>query len=889
MRKPARKESSLPSARPGARGTFAVAEPEGTEAPRGRTASARPKRVSIAVAERILSPHVVDLTQFSPTRPQEDRADLDLTQRLGILAHAVRSAAPRVDDEHRAFMPLRPDRKAPRASIRGFLKLPFALLALPFRRTKALAPKPVVKAAAPAPVKKAVSPTPAPAAPEPKVIVESFSAPHPVAHLAALAPALPSARPAREPKISVMPRTASKTSAPKAVPAKALAEADEPPTPPRHWMRRVLGFAALAVAVSLPLQALLSYTGLLAKAGLIAAGTKEAAAGLREGGASFGEEGGPEAFGRAAGAFAETRSRVDGISVRLAALLTGNAGTRASGARLLAAGEAASKAGAVLAAGYEQANAAPETVAQKLGRMTDALAAALPHLETASTELERIPLRSLPDSFRAPFDALRGDIGGAVADLQRATASSATLLDAVGANGKRRYLVVFQNSRELRPTGGFIGSYALMDLKDGSIEGIEIPPAGSYDLRGGLNRRIEAPEQLRLVNPRWEFQDANWFADFPISAQALTWFYEKSGGPTVDGVIAVTSDVMEGLLAASGPIEMPEYGKTIDAENFHLETQKSVEIEYDRVTNRPKQIISDMAPKLLKRLLDDGAADMPKLASALGGALASKDIQVWFRDEDAQAAAAGFGWTGELAPPADGDFLAVVDTNIAGGKTDAAVKADIAHESAVQADGSIIDTVTVTRTHTGRPGELFSGLKNIDWMRVYVPKGSELLAADGFEAPGEGYFLPKDGTLQPSSLLAAVEGETRTHASGTRISEESGLTVFGNWVQVEPGASATVTLRYRLPFRLQDLERTPETSMDRLREKLGAWSPTAPLKLVVRKQPGATPRRFTSQLTLPPEWKVEEAVPAPADGSGLTLDAALDRDLFVGRLLVHRD
>src|SRR5688572_11922550 len=322
-----------------------------------------------------------------------------------------------------------------------------------------------------------------------------------------------------------------------------------------------------------------------------------------------------------------------------------------------------------------------------------ALAAALPHLETASGELGQVSLRSLPESFREPFDGIREDVAGAVADLKRATASSDVLLDAIGANGKRRYLVVFQNSRELRPTGGFIGSYALMDLKDGSIENIEIPAGGSYDLRGGLNQRIEAPEQLRLVNARWEFQDANWFADFPTSAQSLVWFYEKSGGPTVDGVIAVNSNMMEDLLAAVGPIEMPEYGKTIDAKNFHLETQKAVEIEYDRETNRPKQIISDMAPKLLKKLLDGGAKDMPKLASVLGGGLSAKDIQVWFRDEKAQTAAADFGWTGELAPPADGDFLAVVDTNIAGGKTDGAVKADIRHETRIDESGAIVDTV----------------------------------------------------------------------------------------------------------------------------------------------------------------------------------------------------
>lgn len=872
MREQERKEFlSIFFGRVVARDVIGFAEPgKERSTPRAWTTHARPATVPKEVpigANAEISRHIVDLTQFSSRPFEGPRPDLDFEQKLSLFAHNVRSATSSAYDEHRAFMPSRPDRKSTRAPIGGFLKLPFALLALPFRSKS--------RVARPQPIKI-----------RPAVIVRSFNAPLPARQPRVLM----ASRPVNATAIKVMPLPARLPRGREAslrVPTFSFALH-------ANWMRRVATFAVIALVVSLPMIALLSYTGLLKKAGFIAASAKEAVGGLRDAGsATLGQRGGAEeSFGRAAGAFAETRDRVDDIAVRLAAILTGNGEKLASGERLLAAGEAAAKAGEELAAGYEALEGSPETVAKKLDLMSLALAAALPHLETASSELEGVSLRSLPESFRAPFDAIRGDVAGAVSDLKRATASSGVLLDAVGANGKRRYLVVFQNSRELRPTGGFIGSYALMDLKDGSIEKIEIPAGGSYDLRGGLNQRIEAPEQLRLVNARWEFQDANWFADFPTSAQSLVWFYEKSGGPTVDGVIAVTSNMMEDLLAAIGPVAMPEYGKTIDAENFHLETQKSVEIEYDKETNRPKQIISDMAPKLLKKLLDGGAKDMPKLASVFGNALAAKDVQVWFRDETAQAAAADFGWTGELAPPGNGDFLAVVDTNIAGGKTDGAVEADIRHETRVEESGAIVDTVTVTRTHTGKKGELFTGIKNIDYLRLYVPKGSELLTAEGFEAPGAGYFLPEDDTLQPSTLLAAIEGQAKTHeGSGTRVTEESGLTVFGNWIQLEPGETRSVKVSYRLPFRIQELVRAPESRFEKVRQALGAWSPTAAMKLVVRKQPGAIARGFSSRIDLPEGWRVESSIPAEASAGrgGLTLETRLDRDLFVGMLLVNRD
>ncbi len=788
-----------------------------------------------------VSPHVVDLSAFSKASLKGPRAKLDFWQKLSVWTRVFK----RRDRSHRSMVPFMPHKKVQRASIIGFLKLPFAMVALLFKRTPKIPRPPAPKLA------------PTKTEPEIRTI---------------------HGRPVPPPVTIKLSR--------KTKPAFSF-------FPDAVWKRQVLAFAVIAILVTLPLQALLSYAGLLQRAGVIAADAQEAVGGLKDAGESaLGGESAADAFTRSAGAFASTRERVDDLTVRLAALLSGNGEKLSSGTKLLDAGEAIAKAGAELAAGLDAMQLSQETNAVKLAHMTNALEKALPHLENGVARLDDVSARSVPSEYRASFIRIREDVKSALEDLKRASSSSPTLLDAIGANGKRRYLVVFQNANELRPTGGFIGSFALMDLKDGKIEKMEIPAGGSYDLRGGFNRRIKAPEQLRLVNPRWEFQDANWFPDFPTSARSLMWFYEKSGGPTVDGVIAVTSGVMQELLRAVGPIEMPEYGKTITADNFLLETQKVVEIEYDRETNRPKQIITDMAPKLLKKLVDGGSSDLPKLASALGKALASKDIQVYFGDESAQQAADAFGWTGALRPTPGADYLAVIDTNIAGGKTDGVIDEFIRHETHFEDNGDIINTVTVTRAHRGKAGELFTGIKNIDYMRVYVPKGSTLLAAEGFQAPADGYFLPQDTTLQPSTILAAVEGPTTTdEASGTTIHNESDLTVFGNWIQLEPGETKTVKLRYRLPFRLADLTSAPESWTERLKATFGAYVPTAELKLIVQKQAGTSRRTLESRTLAPAGWSIRTSVPeeAKVEPGRLELKAPLDQDVFVGMVLVNRE
>ena len=78
--------------------------------------------------------------------------------------------------------------------------------------------------------------------------------------------------------------------------------------------------------------------------------------------------------------------------------------------------------------------------------------------------------------------------------------------------------------------------------------------------------------------------------------------YEKSGGPTVDGVFTVTGNVMEALLGVTGDIEMPEYDTTVNADNFFEKTQYEVEIDYDKELNEPKKFLADLFPVFVDRL-----------------------------------------------------------------------------------------------------------------------------------------------------------------------------------------------------------------------------------------------------------------------------------------------
>jgi len=427
------------------------------------------------------------------------------------------------------------------------------------------------------------------------------------------------------------------------------------------------------------------------------------------------------------------------------------------------------------------------------------LRSALPHLIKANQELSGIRSTVIPENERELFVQTQSRLPALINSLSEFETLSDVAANILGENGTKRYLLVFQNNTEIRPTGGFMGSFAEIKVRDGILEQLNVPAGGTYDLQGSLTRSLVAPKPLQLLKARWEFQDANWFPDFPTSARQMMEFYNDAGGPSVDGVIAVNATYIAKLIGLLGPIEMADYDRVIDEENFIFETQKIVEVEYDKEENRPKQFIGDLAPKLIERALESEPEVFLRLIDNLGNGLTQKDIQMYFADDSLQKVVLNNNWGGTILPTT-GDYLMVVDTNLGGGKTDGVIKERVNLDVAIQKDGSTINTITVSRTHQGIPGLVFSGVNNVDYLRLYVPKGSELISASGFQIPNENLFeKPNQEWEIDDDLQFASLGEKKDEDSGTDIYEENGKTVFGNWVQTSPGMTTNAKFSYRVP------------------------------------------------------------------------------------------
>jgi len=490
---------------------------------------------------------------------------------------------------------------------------------------------------------------------------------------------------------------------------------------------------------------------------------------------------------------------------------------------------------------------------------------------------------NLPVAYRAKFISLNDQAALLADNLSNFIAAGDKLKEVFGLSRDKRYLLVFQNNAELRASGGFLGSYALVDLRDGKIRNLEVPGGGSYDTEAGFKLKVAAPQPLWLVSPLWYFWDANWWPDWPTTAQNLMWFYEKSDGPSVDGVISVTPTVMERLLEITGPIDLTaEYGLTIDANNFWETVQKITEQKNLQKTNpaavadlattsrpvistlplkqgldvnaanKPKKIIGDLLAKILEVLPTKLNKDnLLKIITVFEENMSEKQILFYFTDPNLEAEVAAHNWAGAIQTTPQ-DYLLVVNTNIAGQKSDRLMSEKIETTSVVSPDGTIINTVVISRTHNGRKNEPLTGVRNVDWLRVYVPLGSELLAAEGFNIPDAQYFKARpEGNIETNPLLAAENAALTDASSGTKIYTEKDKTVFANWVMVDPGQTAVITLQYRLPFNF--FTRSQDNNwLKRLNDWLNpAAAQLTAYSLLAQKQPGAKASEFVSHLILP--------------------------------------
>lgn len=381
-----------------------------------------------------------------------------------------------------------------------------------------------------------------------------------------------------------------------------------------------------------------------------------------------------------------------------------------------------------------------------------------------------VPAAHVPGPLGRTQTTIARDVPRVVGVVKPLSDVLGTLPSAAGP-GRHTYLLLLGNSAEERPGGGFIGAIGELSVTEGAITSVRFRMS---DFANRLVTSIPAPTALNdylFHGHPWDLADANWSPDFPTSAAEVRHFYRLATGDEVDGVLSVDPTALSDVLDVLGPVQVPPYPQTISAANALHEINEI--INRARPGDPGPSYLAPLGQTVLGRVLHAPVQDYPRLASALGQAVAGRHIVMSFDDPDVQAVVAAYHADGSLSSTGGDDGVLVADANLSGSKADLLVSRSFGLTVHLDSDGAAHDRLTLSY-HDARPGNAAdaslvrgSGGAYRDYVRAYLPAGTRLdtmrLTADGRTvtvSPGE--ISQEDGRLAVGFYLIVPSGGDRS-------------------------------------------------------------------------------------------------------------------------------
>jgi hypothetical protein len=430
--------------------------------------------------------------------------------------------------------------------------------------------------------------------------------------------------------------------------------------------------------------------------------------------------------------------------------------------------------------------------------------------------------------------------------LLRAKIGIKLIPELIGLNKRQVYLVLFQNNAEIRPTGGFIGSYGLLTFEGGQLIDFEVSDV--YVADGQLKGHVEPPADLKkyLGEAGWYLRDSNWDPDFPTSAARAAWFLEKTTGRAVDGVVGINLNLAKKLIEALGEVGLPDYQGRITAQNLFERAEYHSGVNFFPGSTEKQDFLGSLARAMFEEIKNASEKTWLGLAKGIHQSLRSKDLLVWLNDPQGMEAVNKLGWDGTLRQTqckekkigCFKDYLMVVESNVGINKANYFVKRSLSYQVKISNEGIPEGTIQINYRNESQ-SEVFPAGRYKSYLRVYVPPKSELVG-----------IRIKNPTTDEIKEVGEKE-----------IKEEHEKQVFGFLLEVPIREARSVEVVWRLAEKL-----TTETTQ---------------YLLLLQKQSGIEDESFSFWFTPPADTKAFSGTPGSTQTTqGLVFTPKFDQDLI---------
>lgn len=409
--------------------------------------------------------------------------------------------------------------------------------------------------------------------------------------------------------------------------------------------------------------------------------------------------------------------------------------------------------------------------------------------------------------------------------INRLVSNAPELLNtALGLNGERSYLILSQNSDELRPSGGYIGTYGWMTVRNGRITDYAYSPTTATNPNPpaqNFQSPFPVPDWwIEYQQPIYAAWDGSWYADFPSTARMAQWYYDSGSNPhaPVDGVIGIDLIGFEIIMSALGEVRVPGYDTVVTTENLRqviYDIREQGDLQHKRfVAALYKQIFGDW------QSLNNDQEKSAELLNATLKALQEKHLMFYFADDTLNQAVQTLGWSGAQTPAGNHDYLLVADANL-GNKSNHSITRQITYDVDIQNDGRLA-------------------------VRAAIAYDYPAFVADEDPAVDARYHGPLDYNNLMQVFVPLGSTLTSSEATNTRVIQSDNHAILVSQIKVAYDSGERFEFNYTTPVLI---------------EQLGAYQR---YRLLLQKQPGMIGEMVQVQISLPPNATVINTTPEVA-------------------------
>ena len=401
-------------------------------------------------------------------------------------------------------------------------------------------------------------------------------------------------------------------------------------------------------------------------------------------------------------------------------------------------------------------------------------------INEAAESLNNVKTSGLLWSMKDKISNLQDKLNQGQSFINKATPLTKIAPTLAGFPEKARYLVLFQNSDRLRPIGGTVGTYGILEIDKGEIVSYNLYDANYIDELTKNKKKIDPPASLaKLTNSNnWLFRDINWSPDWPTTAKKAEWFYRtkllnvlKTSNNkecpiadcsiNFDGVIGINPELAIDLLAITGPIEVD--GATYNKDNFIKLYESELNKAYignDYANN--KLLIAKIVKEVQLKIFNLPFSNWPELGSIIAKNADDKNILIYSKNKELEDLLIKQNWAGNLIKT-NGDYLMIVDTNLPAARVNKNVS-EYAHYEVEQTKDKLTGKLTIK----------YAYLKNNEnrnyknYVRIFTPLGSRIV-------------------------------KSSINLNKITIENDLGKTSFGAYLEIKPGTLHEFYIEYELP------------------------------------------------------------------------------------------